>query len=150
MSYNGNLVLNCEKKKSHLLIRQNISDGFITEANQEAAQLLFTEYFFGIPLEMSPTKSKLSENSPKRLQRQHPNVKRDSLSGDKTQEPLGEEAIVDDQRQLSVNKPLCCQLPESSLAPFSLRLRQSFSLLHLLLALRVKEPMKTADGHFPK
>lgn len=60
---------------------------------------------------------------------------KDSLSCDKTQEPLGEEAVVDNQRQLSVNKPLCRQLPEFSLAPFSLRLRQSFSLLHLLLAL---------------
>lgn len=70
VSYYGNFVLN-RKKVKYLLIRQNISDGFITETNQEAAQLLFTEYFFGIPLEMSPTKLKLSENTPKRLRHQH-------------------------------------------------------------------------------
>lgn len=122
-----------EKKNDnkHSLVRQNISDGFITETDQEAALLLFTEYFFSIPLEMSQPTLKMPLHAPTSAM----TIKTHLLPCDKTQEPFGEEAMVDNQRQLSVNKPPCRQLPEIYLAPVSVRLHQRFSLLHLLLAL---------------
>lgn len=120
-----------KKPNKYSLIRQNISDGFITETDQEAAQLLLAEYFFSIPLEMSQTPLNLCKNALTLALTGN----RHSLPCDKTQEPFGEEAIGDDQRQLSVNKPPGRQLPEFSFAPFSLRLHQHFSLFHLLLAL---------------
>lgn len=120
-----------ENNNKYSLVRQNISDGFITQTDQEAALLLFTEYFFSIPLEMSQPTLKRPLHAPTSAL----TIKTHSLSCDKTKEPFGEEAIMDNQRQLSVNKPPCRQLPEISLAPFSVRLHQRFSLLHLLLAL---------------
>lgn len=52
------------------------------------------------------------------------------LSSDEAQEPRGEEAIVDNERHLSVYEPFCSQFPESSFSPFNMKIHQRFFLLH--------------------
>ena len=53
-----------------------------------------------------------------------------SLSRDEAHKPGGEEAVVDDERHLSVYEPLRSQFPESPLGPFGVRIRRWFPLLH--------------------
>lgn len=57
------------------------------------------------------------------------------LSRDEAQKPGGEEAVVDDERHLSVYEPLCSQFPESSVNSFNMRIHQWFPLLHPRLVL---------------
>lgn len=57
------------------------------------------------------------------------------LSGDEAQEPTGEEAIVDDERHLSLYEPLRCQFPESSFSPLTKGVHLWLPLLYLCLAL---------------
>lgn len=57
------------------------------------------------------------------------------LSGDEAQEPAGEKAVMDDERQLSLYEPLRRQLPESPFGPLGRRTHVGFLLLHLCSAL---------------
>lgn len=52
------------------------------------------------------------------------------LSRDEAQEPGGEEAVVDDERHLSLYEPLWGQFPESPFSPFSMRIHRRLPVLH--------------------
>lgn len=74
------------------------------------------------------------------------------LSCDEAQKPGGEEAVVDDERHLSVYEPLCSQFPESSVSPFNMRIRQWFPLLHPRLVLTKSKQTDDKDNQqsFPR
>lgn len=74
------------------------------------------------------------------------------LSCDEAQKPGGEEAVVDDERHLSVYEPLCSKVPETSVSPFNMRIHQWFPLLHPCLVLTKGKQTANEDNQqsFPQ